>query len=153
MNAIRSVYMIRGWPPPPTPKGMVAPTPGPLCDGGSGGPAPPHCGVVWVGVGGACVQGRVSKSVARTSKPKVLEMFRHSQEDRTLFEDGSKMSNYVSTAPARADRGSDPPAKQTKRRKNDLRIKTHLRSRFSAKRGSKCRPERVKVAPLAHQNV
>ena len=30
------------------------------------------------------------------------------------FEAGSKMANYVSTAPARADRGSDPPEKLTK---------------------------------------
>ena len=75
--------------------------------------------MVWVGVGGACVQGRVSKTVARTSKPKVLEMFRHSQEDRTLSEAGSKMSNYVSTALARADRGSDPPEKHKKDVKND----------------------------------
>ena len=71
-------------------------------------------------------------------------MFRHSQEDRTLFEAGSKMSNYVSTAPARADRGSDPPEKQTKRRKNDLRIKTHLRFRLSAKSGSKGKPKTCK---------
>ena len=94
--------------------------------------------------GGPCVQGRVSKRAARTSKPKVLEMFRHSQEDRTLFEAGSKISNYVSTSPARADRGSDPPEKQTKPRKNDLRIKTHLRFRLSAKSGSKGKPKTCK---------
>ena len=129
---------------PPTPKGMVAPTPGPMCGGGVGRCPHPPCGVVWVGVGGACVQGQVSKSVARTSRPKGLEMFRHSQEDRTLFEAGSKMSNYVSTAPARADRGSDPSEKQTKQRKNDLRIKTHLRFRLSAKSGSKGKPKTCK---------
>ena len=28
----------------------------------------------------------------------------HSQEDRTLFEAGSKMNNYVSTVPARRER-------------------------------------------------
>ena len=101
-----SPLMIRGWPPPPPPRRVWSPPPlAPCVMRGSGRPAPPlWCGVG--GVGGACVQGRVSKSVARTSKPKALEMFRHSQEDRTLFEDGSKMSNYVSTAPARADRRS-----------------------------------------------
>ena len=148
---IRMVFVLQGKiydsglaAPPPTPKGMVAPTPGPLCDGRVGRARPPPCGVVVGGVGGACVQGRVSKSVARTSKPKVLEMFRHSQEDRTLFEAGSKMSNYVSTAAARADRESSPPEKQTKRRKNDMRIKTHLRFRFSAKSGSKGKPKTCK---------
>ena len=43
-------YMIRGWPPPPTPKGLVAPTTGPLCDGGVGWARPPPvvwCGWVW----------------------------------------------------------------------------------------------------------
>ena len=54
------------------------------------------------------------------------------------------MSNYVSTAPARADRGSDPPRKQKKQRKNDLRIKTHLRFRLSAKSGSKGKPKTCK---------
>ena len=47
-----------------------------------------------------------------------------------LLEATSKMDNCVSTAPARADRGSDPPEKQTKAKKNDLRTNTPTRPIF-----------------------
>ena len=41
-----------------------------------------------------------------------------------LLEAASNMTKWVPTAPARADRGSDPPENQKKQRKDELRTNT-----------------------------
>jgi hypothetical protein len=57
-------------------------------------------------------------------------MLPKSTEKRTFFKAGSKMEKYVSTAPARADGGSNPPEKRRKAKKNDLRTNTPTRPIF-----------------------
>ena len=66
----------------------------------------------------------------------------------TFFEAGSKMKNCVSTAPARADRGSDPPEKLKKTLKNDLRINTPTNPILLQKVHQKITPKSMKMSPL-----
>jgi len=53
-----------------------------------------------------------------------------STKKRTFFKAASKLEKYVSTAPVRADRGSNPPEKRAKAKKNDLRTNTPTRPIF-----------------------
>ena len=63
--------------------------------------------------------------------------FRYSQKSLTCFEAGSKMKSCVSTASARADRGSDPPEKLTKTAKNRSANQHTYNTDFTAKSGPK----------------
>ena len=82
--------------------GVGVPPPPPV---GVGAPPPVGVGVGVRGLGLPPVGVRVGSGVGG------------SQETRTFFEAGSKMNNYVSTAPARTDRETDPPEKQTNSKK------------------------------------
>ena len=99
-------YMIWDWPPPPTPEWDGLPRP--LVVGGGGRAFPP----LWCGVGKVEFQQVILEFGSRRCQ----KYSRSSQENRTLSEAGSKMNNCVSTALARADRGSDPAEKAKKKR-------------------------------------
>ena len=57
-----------------------------------------------------------------------------SKKNCVFFEAASKLKNCVWTAPARADRGSDPPENLKKTIEKTIYEPTHLQTRFSSKK-------------------
>ena len=78
----------------------------------------------------SCAQGLISTRFLSNLEAIYPRHATKIQQKRSFFKAGSKMQKYVSTAPARADGGSNPPEKRTKAKKNDLRTSTPTRPIF-----------------------
>ena len=127
---------------------LMVPPPRPPQWCGVGGVPPTPFGVVWCGWGEfSCSRSKFNKGFLEFGSQRCQEI----QGKRTSFEAGSNMKATFRLA--RADRGSDPPEKSTKAKKNDLRTQTPTMPICLREVAQRISPKRVKISPLDHCNA